>query len=161
MEGIRLVYAYDYPKEVYDLFTEYTSMLIEGEESFKKYLEIQNYEKELKNLNIKYALPNNRLYLAYYNNRLAGCIGLRQIDKTNCELKRLYVKPIFRGKHIGNYLIEQIIKDAREIGYSYLLLDTFPFLKNAIHIYKSYGFYEIPSYNNNPIENLIYMKFNL
>ncbi len=161
MEGIRLVYAYDYPKEVYDLFTEYTSMLIEGEESFKKYLEIQNYEKELKNLNIKYALPNNRLYLAYYNNRLAGCIGLRQIDKINCELKRLYVKPIFRGKHIGNYLIEQIIKDAREIGYSYLLLDTFPFLKNAIHIYKSYGFYEIPSYNNNPIENLIYMKFNL
>ena len=156
-----LVTAYSHREEVGILFSEYTDMLIEGDQSFEKYLAIQNYDDELEHLEKKYGLPYGRLYLAYYDNKLAGCIGLRKVDEYNCEMKRLYVRPEFRGKHIGDVLVKQIVKDAKEIGYSHMLLDTLPFLKSAIHMYKKYGFYEIPSYNNSPMGTSIYMRLDL
>ena len=159
--SIKILPAYDFPEEIKLLFSEYTDILIEGDPSFKEYLEIQNYDDELKHLEKKYGLPDGRLYLVYYNNEVAGCIGLKKIDKKNCEMKRLYVRPKFRGKQIGEQLIEKIIKAAKEIGYSYMLLDTLPFLKGAIYLYKKYGFYEIASYNNSPMDTSIYMKLDL
>ena len=159
--SIKILPAYDFPEEIKLLFSEYTDILIEGDPSFKEYLEIQNYDDELKHLEKKYGLPYGRLYLVYYNNEVAGCIGLKKIDEKNCEMKRLYVRPKFRGKQIGEQLIEKIIKDAKEIGYSYMLLDTLPFLKGAIYLYKKYGFYEIASYNNSPMDTSIYMKLDL
>lgn len=158
---IKLVLAYEYKEEVKELFAEYTDMIIKGDSSFQEYLTIQNYDEELNNLENKYGLPNGRLYLAYYHNELAGCIGLKKIDDKNCEMKRLYVRPKFRGKHIGDFLVKSIIKDAKEIRYSYMLLDTLPFLQNAIHMYKKYGFYEVSSYNNSPMDTSIYMKLDL
>ena len=159
--SIKILPAYDFPEEIKLLFSEYTDILIEGDPSFKEYLEIQNYDDELKHLEKKYGLPYGRLYLVYYNNEVAGCIGLKKIDEKNCEMKRLYVRPKFRGKQIGEQLIEKIIKAAKEIGYSYMLLDTLPFLKGAIYLYKKYGFYEIASYNNSPMNTSIYMKLDL
>ena len=159
--SIKILPAYDFPEEIKLLFSEYTDILIEGDPSFKEYLEIQNYDDELKHLEKIYGLPYGRLYLVYYNNEVAGCIGLKKIDKKNCEMKRLYVRPKFRGKQIGEQLIEKIIKAAKEIGYSYMLLDTLPFLKGAIYLYKKYGFYEIASYNNSPMDTSIYMKLDL
>ena len=159
--SVKILPAYDFPEEIKLLFSEYTDILIEGDPSFKEYLEIQNYDDELKHLEKKYGLPYGRLYLVYYNNEVAGCIGLKKIDKKNCEMKRLYVRPKFRGKQIGEQLIEKIIKAAKEIGYSYMLLDTLPFLKGAIYLYKKYGFYEIASYNNSPMDTSIYMKLDL
>ena len=76
-------------------------------------------------------------------------------------MKRLYVRPAFRGKRIGNQLVQKIIEDARKIGYSSILLDTLPFLRNAIHLYETYGFYEIDSYNDSPMDTSIYMKLDL
>ena len=159
--SMKILAAYDFSQEIKLLFSEYTDILIEGDPSFKEYLEIQNYDDELKHLEKKYGLPYGRLYLVYYNNEVAGCIGLKKIDEKNCEMKRLYVRPKFRGKQIGEQLIEKIIKDAKEIGYSYMLLDTLPFLKGAIYLYKKYGFYEIASYNNSPMDTSIYMKLNI
>lgn len=158
---VEIVPAYSLVEEVGILFTEYTNMLVEGDSSFKEYLKMQNYDQELKHLEMKYGLPDGRLYLAYCDNELAGCIGLRKIDEKNCEMKRLYVRPQFRGKHIGDILIKKIIDDAKEIGYSHMLLDTLPFLKSAIHLYKKWGFYEIESYNNSPMSTSIYMKLDL
>ena len=159
--SVKILSAYDFSQEIKLLFSEYTDILIEGDPSFKEYLEIQNYDDELKHLEKKYGLPYGRLYLVYYNNEVAGCIGLKKIDEKNCEMKRLYVRPKFRGKQIGEQLIEKIIKAAKEIGYSYMLLDTLPFLKGAIYLYKKYGFYEIASYNNSPMDTSIYMKLDL
>lgn len=159
--SIELKLAYDHKEEVRLLFSEYTDMLIEGDSSFKEYLEIQNYDEELEHLEHKYGQPCGRLYLVYYEGELAGCIGLRKIDETNCEMKRLYVRPRFRGKHIGEHLVKHIIEEARAIGYSHMLLDTLPFLQSAIHMYKKYGFYEIPSYNDSPMDTSIYMKLDL
>lgn len=156
-----IVLAYDHPKEVESLFSEYTDMLIAGDCSFQEYLDIQHYEDELKELNKKYGCPWGRLYLAYYKGEAAGCIGLRKIDEQNCEMKRLYVRPQFRGKKIGNQLIQRILEDAKEIGYSYMLLDTLPFLESAIHMYRKYGFYEIESYNDSPMSTSIYMRLDL
>ena len=159
--SIKLVQAYTNKDDVRTLFTEYTNLLIEGDSKFKEYLQIQNYDEELEHLEVKYGLPYGRLYLIYCDGVLAGCIGLRKIDDYNCEMKRLYVRPHFRGKHIGDYLIRKIIEDAKEIGYKHMLLDTLPFLKTAIHIYQKYGFYEIPCYNNSPMDTTIYMRLDL
>ena len=158
---LQIIPAYHHPKQIVELFSEYTNMLIAGDSSFQQYLEIQNYDKELLHLEAKYGLPDGRLYLAYEKGELAGCIGLRKMDSQNSEMKRLYVRPQFRGKHIGDQLIEKIIADAKEIGYSYMLLDTLPFLESAIYLYKKYGFYEIESYNDSPMSTSIYMKLEL
>jgi len=153
--------AYDQAQDISELFTEYTNMLIEGDDSIREYLKIQNYNDELLHLEKKYGFPYGRLYIAYYNGKPAGCIGLRKIDNENCEMKRLYVKPSFRGKHIAKQLINKIINDSRDIGYKYILLDTLPFLQNAINLYKQFGFYEIGCYNDSPMETSIYMKKDL
>lgn len=159
--SVQLVPAYNFQQEISSLFSEYVEILMEGDPSFGEYLAIQNYEDELKHLERKYGLPEGRLYLAYSDGELAGCIGLKKIDNLNCEMKRLYVRPRFRGRDIGNSLIRQIINDAREIGYQSMLLDTLPFLESAIHMYKMHGFYEIESYNDSPMETSIYMKLDL
>ena len=161
MDELKLVYAYDHPQEVGELFKEYTDMLIEGDSTFADYLSIQNYDEELKHLEVKYGMPEGRLYLAYFEGKLAGCIGLRRIDAQNCEMKRLYVRPSFRGKKIGGFLVERIIADAKEIGYAHMLLDTLPFLESACAIYQKAGFYEIPSYNDCPMDASIFMKLDL
>ena len=158
---IKIVLAYEYKGQIKSLFNEYTQMLIEGDSDFKNYLELQNYRHETENLEEKYGLPYGRLYVALCDESIAGCIALRKIDDENCEMKRLYVRPKYRGKGIGSILVKQIIDDARKIGYKHILLDTLPFLKTAINMYKSYGFYEIESYNNSPMDNLIYLKYDL
>lgn len=159
--GLKILPAYEYLEEIRVLFFEYTALLIAGDGTFKEYLAVQNYDEEISHLSRKYGLPGGRLYIAFYDGEAAGCVGLRKIDEKNCELKRLYVKPALRGKHIGNTLIKQIIKDAKEIGYSHILLDTLPFLTSALCLYKACGFYEIPSYNNSPMSTSIYMKRDL
>ena len=159
--GIKIIPAYAHPKETAVLFSEYTNMLIANDSSFQKYLQLQNYDKEIEHLEEKYGLPWGRLYLAYDKDKLAGCIGLRKINEQNCEMKRLYVRPKFRGRAIGSQLIQQIIQDAKVIGYSHMLLDTLPFLKSAIKMYQKFGFYETESYNNSPMSNSIFMRLDL
>lgn len=158
---IKIVPAYHQREELRTLFEEYTRLLIERDASFKKYLDLQNYEEEIDHLDGKYGLPYGRVYLLYCDRKPAGRIGLRKIDDQSCEMKRLYIRPEFRGKRLGEILVERIIGDAREIGYSHMLLDTLPFLQSALRLYKKFGFYEIESYNNSPMKNSIYMKLDL
>ncbi len=158
---IELIEGYSHEEEIRALFQEYTDTLIECDKGFKEYLNKQNYDDELEHLESKYGLPYGRLYLAFCDNEIAGCVALRKIDEDNCEMKRLYVRSKFRRNKIGNLLVKKIIEDARSIGYKYILLDTFPFLETAIKLYKNLGFYEIESYNNSPMDNLIYLKFDL
>ena len=73
---IKIIPAYAHPKETAVLFSEYTNMLIANDSSFQKYLQLQNYDKEIEHLEEKYGLPWGRLYLAYDKDKLAGCIGL-------------------------------------------------------------------------------------
>ncbi len=160
-DHMKIILAYDRPDSVRELFLEYTNLLIEGDPNFIVYLELQNYDDEISNLEKKYGLPKGRLYLAYDNENLVGCIGLREIYENNCEMKRLYVRDNFRGLGIGKMLVSKLIQDAVDIGYSHMLLDTLPFLENAIKMYKDFGFYEIEPYNDSPMGNSIYMRLDL
>ena len=156
-----IIPAFDYPEEVKGLFTEYTRMLVEGDPVFQAYLDLQNYDEEVRNLKMKYDYPMGRLYIAFEGGRPAGCIGLKRIDQENCEMKRLYVRPEFRGSGLSQQLIDRIAADAREIGYKHMLLDTLPFLEAALHLYKKNGFYEIDCYNDSPMDTSIFMKLDL
>ena len=153
--------AYGDLSNIRELFTEYVKMLFDLESDFQKYLDLQNYDNEFDNLNEKYGLPNGRLYIAYSDNQAAGCIALRQMSDTECEMKRLYVKPEFRGKQIGKALVEVIINDAKKLGYQSMLLDTIPALKAAIVLYENMGFYRIPPYNSSPVDKTVFMKLDL
>ncbi len=158
---IEIKLAYDMPDQIEELFQEYIEMLIDNDPGIIEYLEQQDYKAELKHLEMKYGLPEGRLYIAYVDHFPAGCIGLRPIDRTMCEIKRLYVKPEFRGCKLGNKLMDQLVLDAKQIGYRYMVLDTLPYLKSAIAMYQNYGFYEIPPYNNSPMKYSIFMRYDL
>lgn len=99
--SLEILPAYGYPQEIAVLFSEYTNMLIKNDPVFAKYLELQNYGDELAHLEKKYGPPGGRLYLARWEGRTAGCVGFRRLDGQRCEMKRLYVRPEFRGKHIS------------------------------------------------------------
>lgn len=158
---VEIKLAYNCTDKVKELFSEYTDMLVKSDNDFANYLQLQDYDLELENLDKKYGLPKGRLYIATVEGDVAGCIALRNIDDKSCELKRLYVRPEFRGNQIGQMLIEQIISDARDIGYKQILLETLPFLKSAIYIYEKLGFYQIRPYNDSPMKNSIYYRYDL
>ena len=159
--GLVIRPAYAYADAVRELFAEYTQMLVAGDAAFQKYLDIQNYEHELENLADKYGEPWGRLCLAEWDGEIAGCVALRRLDVRRCELKRLYVRPKFRGRGIGRALTEEMIRAARELGYREMLLDTLPFLESALHMYRGMGFQEIGCYNDSPVETTIFMRLEL
>lgn len=158
---VKLVPAYDRQQEVLQLFTEYTDMILKQGDEVKRCLEAQHYGNEVLELKEKYGLPHGRLYLAYAGDRAAGCIALKRTDNVYCEMKRLYVRPGCQGKGVGRLLIEQVIHDAKLIGYKHIRLDTFPFMDNAIRLYRKYGFFDIERYNDNPAFTAVYMQLDL
>ena len=87
--------------------------------------------------------------------------ALRGLEGEFCEMKRLYVRPGNRGRHIGGALVERLIADARDIGYRHMRLDTFPFMESAIRLYRRYGFYDIARYNDNPAPTALFMQLDL
>jgi putative acetyltransferase len=138
-----------------ELFLEYA-------ESLGFSLCFQNFEKELADLPGDYAPPQGRLLLAEYNGQLAGCVALRPKESGVCEMKRLYLRPQFRGKGLGRILAERIIAEAREIGYQRMRLDTVePVMKDAVAMYRKLGFKDIEPYCANPEAGAMYMELQL
>lgn len=147
-----IVPGYDRKAELAALFEEYTRMLIAGEPEMAPYLAQQGYEEEIAHLEQKYGQPRGRLYVALAEDRVVGCIALRPIDEASGELKRLYVLPEMRGCGIARALTRQVIADARTNGCRQILLDTLPFLREAIALYESEGFRRVEKYNDSPVE---------
>ena len=156
-----IVPGYTYRQELAVLFDAYTAMLIEGEPEMAGYLRQQNYEQELSHLWEKYGGADGRLYVALAEGRVVGCIALRRFDEESCELKRLYVLPAFRGHGIARGLTRRLIAEARAIGYRRMLLDTLPFLRSAIALYESEGFYRVDKYNDSPLSRTYFYCLDL
>jgi len=137
------------------LFKEY-------EQSIGVSLCFQNFDQELANLPGDYAPPSGRLLLVRVDDQIAGCIALRKLDDSTSEMKRLYLRPEFRGRGLGEPIVQTLIHEAKLIGYSKIRLDTIPGrMDQAINLYRSIGFKEIPAYYDTPFDDTLYMELDL
>jgi putative acetyltransferase len=135
-----------------ELFLEYAQSL-----GFS--LCFQGFDQEIAALPGDYIPPRGRLLLAFVEAAPAGCVALHQLEPAICEMKRLYVRPQFRGLRIGRSLVDRVLAEARGIGYSKMRLDTVePIMRDAVRMYRALGFREIPSYRANPIPGALYME---
>lgn len=151
---IRLIEAYPHISDVSALFQQYAASL--GVD-----LNYQNFADELACLPGKYAKPDGSLYLAYVDSVPAGCVAMRRLDAQRAEMKRLFVHPDYRDLHLGRMLVEQVIRDAAEAGYHFLVLDTLSTMDRAKSLYRSLGFVEIAPYYASPVPGTCYLGLSL
>jgi GNAT superfamily N-acetyltransferase len=127
---------------------------------------IEDFGKEVASLPGAYAPPDGRLLLTIEEStgnpgEPAGCAALRRLEQDACEMKRLYVRPAFRGKGAAQGLVKELIAEARSIGYQRMQLDTLPSMKGAHKLYRTFGFREIPCYQKNPIPGALFFELAL
>jgi len=127
---------------------------------------VEDFEREVSALPGSYAPPDGRLLLAFNEGAdsaegAIGCAALRKLHEQVCEMKRVYVRPAFRGHGAGRTMVEELIKEARSMGYKRLLLDTLPIMDKAHKLYRSLEFREIPSYQKNPVPGALFFELAL
>ena len=141
--------------QIRELFHEYA-------ESVGFSICFQNFQEELASVPGDYASPSGRLLLATCDGEVGGCGALRPLTADICEMKRLYVRPRYRGRSLGCTLTQRLMDDARSIGYTLMRLDTIsPRMPEANRLYRKLGFYEIPSGGCNPQPEVTCMEFRL
>jgi ribosomal protein S18 acetylase RimI-like enzyme len=124
-------------------------------------LRFQDFETELAALPGKYAPPRGTILLARVEENTAGCIALRKWEMDTCEMKRLYIRPQYRGQGIGRLLAGRMIDVAVDRGYSVMVLDTLDHLNGAMRLYRSLGFKERKPYYHNPLPGVTYWELDL
>ena len=147
--------------EANDRLDELRALFLEYQEGLSVDLCFQGFQDELRTLPGRYARPAGRLYLALADGECAGCAALRAIDLARCEMKRMYVRPAYRGLKLGRALAERVVADARAIGYREMLLDTLASMVSAQALYEHLGFRDVPPYCYNPLDGARYMALKL
>jgi ribosomal protein S18 acetylase RimI-like enzyme len=117
----------------------------------------QGFEQEVASLPGKYS----RLGLLLVEEQPAGCVALRPLDDTRGEFKRLYVRPQYRGRGIGQVLLDWIIGQARAAGYTELVADTMPQMATALAMYERAGFEKTGPYGSDPTPGAVYLRLKL
>jgi GNAT superfamily N-acetyltransferase len=143
-------------------FAQARELFLEYAKSLGFSLCFQNFDQELAGLPGDYAPPSGRLLLAEVQSELAGCVALHKFESEVCEMKRLYLRPKFRGKGLGRVLTEAVITEARNIGYRRIRLDTVgTVMQDAVAMYRKMGFREIAPYRANPMAGTLYLELTL
>ena len=122
---------------------------------------LQDFSEELATLPGRYARPKGRLLLAMIEDKVAGCAALRSLDAETGEMKRVYVRPAFRGLGLGRMLAASILHESRVAGYRRVRLDTLPSMNQAQDLYRDLGFREIAPYGDNPVAGAVYLELEL
>ncbi|MFL9947114.1 GNAT family N-acetyltransferase [Paraburkholderia agricolaris] len=151
------IYPARFPEQleaVREIFREYA-------ESLGVDLSFQNFESELAELPGKFAAPRGCVLLAQNNEDVVGCVAMRPLDESTCEMKRLYTRPSGRGQQVGRQLATLICRIARQAGYTRIRLDTLPDMHAAQQLYAQLGFKPIPAYVFNPIAGTIFLERDL
>ena len=131
-------HAAEHLAAVRELFKEYAATL-------DRSVCFRDFEQELAELPGRYAPPGGCLLLAFDDSNPAGCVGLRKLADRVCEMKRLYVRPVYRGRGFGRGLAKAVICAALEDNYTWMRLDTLPTMQAAITLYESLGFRRVPA----------------
>ena len=139
---------------VRSLFQEYADSL-----DFE--LDFQDFREEMETLPGKYAPPLGSILLARENGETVGCVAVRPLGEDICEMKRLYVRPAYRGKRLGRELALAIIEEAKRLGYKAMRLDTVVAMKEASALYRTLGFQTIYAYCYNPLPDAMYFELKL
>ena len=121
----------------------------------------QGFDAELAGLPGAYAPPAGALLVARDKGEIIGCVGVRPLDGDRSEMKRLYVRPTYRGAGLGRRLAEAAVAAARAAGYGRICLDTLESMPEARSLYAGLGFREIPAYYHNPLPGVIYCELDL
>lgn len=124
-------------------------------------LDFQGFREEVARFPRGYSPPEGTVLLAYEGEEVSGVVALRRQSPSVCEMKRLYVRPKFRGRGVGRALSEELIRTATRLGYAKMRLDTLPTMDAAIGLYRALGFREIPPYRYNPVTGAHFMELDL
>lgn len=121
----------------------------------------QNFSAEVAGLPGAYAPPDGRLAMALIGNEAAGCVALRRLDESRAEVKRLYIRPAYRGLGLGRRMMDWVMGEARAAGYSELVCDTMPAMGEALALYDRMGFERTAPYAAHPTEGAIFLRYSL
>lgn len=141
--------GHDYIDEVKDLFVEYV-----------RSLGVSASLREFHGLEDKYKGEGEALYIAFIDNKPAGCVALRNVDNNTAAMKRLYVRPAFRHSSLGSNMAKLVVEDAREFGYKTLLLDSLPSMENAKELYTNLGFKKLDD-TKRPVKTVVHLSLPL
>ena len=141
--------SHDYIDEVKDLFVEYV-----------RSLGVSASLREFHGLEDKYKGEGEALYIAFIDNKPAGCVALRNVDNNTAAMKRLYVRPAFRHSSLGSNMAKLVVEDAREFGYKTLLLDSLPSMENAKELYTNLGFKKLDD-TKRPVKTVVHLSLPL
>ena len=154
--SVRIDFAYSFAD-----FDNARKLFIDYSESLEFSLSFQGFEEELEHLPEKYAAPDGCILLAWDELDCVGCVCIRPLRNDVCEMKRLYVKPAYRGKGLGRLLAEKIVQLGIDKKYTRIQLDTLNSMLSAVGLYKSLGFVETDQYYNNPHPEVVVFELTL
>ena len=146
--------------------TQHLAEIAELFEEYKAYIAVdvsfQPADQTAAEITRRYGGDGGRLYIAFVDGKAAGCIAFHPMKNgRDCEFKRLFTRPEFRGQHVGKALFARALAEAEAMGYEHVYLDTLQRLEAANIMYQAFGFHKISAYYNNPLPGVVYYRYDL